>query len=61
MRPRTKFYEVVFFSLTTRDFRTEIIERTSLQAAKEYGKERERNSDELRFRWVEPASVEKHN
>lgn len=50
---KTKFYEVFWFDLDIRDFRTEVIETTSLKAAQQYGREVERDSDHLKFRWAQ--------
>lgn len=50
---KVKSFDVWFMDLEKRDFHVETVERSSLKAAKEYGKQRERQCDYLRFRDVE--------
>jgi hypothetical protein len=51
----TKSFDVWFMDIEKRDFHIETIERFSLKAAREYGKQRERKCDYLKFRDVEPT------
>lgn len=51
MRART--FEIWLWNTETRDFQVETVKLPSLKAAREYGKERERDTDYLKFRDAE--------